>query len=532
MSTLSDVGIDESVDPVQPRPADRIGRRRPERSSGLFRAFWRWHFYASMLVVPILLMLAVTGLIYLFRWQIDPAMHPGILTVQVPAHGAPVPYAAQENAVLGKYPSARIASVQESGGDRSTVFTVKLGEDDTRNVYVNPYTATVLGSLKEEDLLSNLAVQVHGSIVVGSVRDIPLFHDPIAGAPFTVGSIGDRIIELAACWAIVMAITGYYLFVRGRAARLKRLSHGAKAAALRHRHGVVGALLGGGLLMLVVSGLPWTGLWGERVQQWAGGHGLSLWGDDPGATSTLGAALEAVGSSSAPAPWAEGQGTVPTSSTPQASSGSSASAGSGAHAGHDMSGMVMGPDGMRIDVDQAISVARADGLPGPYYVMYPEGKDGVFSVLGDQWHDKANPAFSDVSKERTVHVDQYSGAVAGRYGYSDYSVAAKTVSQGIALHEGRRFGSFNLVATTAFCLGIIFLCISGPLMWWKRRPRSAGLAAPAGRMPIKAAPWLLVPLVLLGVLLPMFGITMLLVLLFDQLVVRRVGALRRALSSS
>lgn len=186
------------------------------------------------------------------------------------------------------------------------------------------------------------------------------------------------------------------------------------------------------------------------------GHGFSLWGEDPGAASTLGEQLEKIGSNSAPAPWAEGAAPLPTSSAPVTGD---------QHAGHG-SGAVSAPRGTGpVTIDQVVAAARADGLAEPYYVMYPEGEDGVFSVLADQWHDKANPAFNDVSYERTVHVDQYSGDVAGRYGYQDYTLAAKTVSQGIALHEGRRFGSFNTVATTAFCLGIIFLCVSGPLMW-------------------------------------------------------------------
>ncbi len=533
-TTTAESTADEKV------PIDGSRSASAARTQGWFRAFWRWHFYASFLVVPILALLAVTGLIYLFRWQIDPAMHPGLLTVQVPAQGAPVSYTTQEQSVLAAFPDAVVASVQEGGQGRSTVFTVKLGsgeadgaEVETRNVYVNPFTAQVLGTLAEGDLLSNLAVQMHGSIIYGSVRDIELFDDPLARVPFTVGSIGDRIIELAACWAIVMTITGYYLFLRGRKASARRAVKGVRAAVLRHRHGVIGATVGGGLLLLVVSGLPWTGLWGERVQQWAGGHGLSLWGEDPGATSTLGEKLEAAGSSSAPAPWAEGQGPVPTSNVGEGSGETgSGAADAGAHAGHDPSAMHSGPGSSTIALDQVFAAARADGLPGPYYVLYPEGEDGVFSVLGDQWHDKANPAFADVTQERTLHLDQYSGEVAGRYGYSDYSVAAKTVSHGIALHEGRRLGSFNLVASAAFCLGVLFLCVSGPLMWWKRRPRGSGLGAPAGRMPIKAAPWLLIPLVLLGVALPMFGISLLVILLFDQLVVRRVGRLRRALSTT
>jgi uncharacterized iron-regulated membrane protein len=474
-----------------------------------------------------MLMLAVTGLIYLYRWQIDPAMHPGVLTVAVPAHGAPLPLSAQEAAVRVAHPHDPITAVQQGAENRATFFTVSLGKNQSRNVYVNPYTAQVLGTLADEDLLSNIAVKIHGNIVFGSLREVAMFHDPIVGKDLVLGDLGDRIIELATCWALVMTLTGYYLFWTGRTARRRRVATGAKAAVLRHRHAAIGAALGGGLLLLVVSGLPWTGLWGGKVQQWASGQGLSLWGDDPGAKSTLGAKLTAIGSNSAPAPWAEGAAPLPTSAS---SSGTSTGdmAGMPGMTGTSTAGMIDG----HVNIDQVVTAARADGLPQPYYVTYPDAKDGVFSVLADQWHDEANPAFNDVSAERTAHVDQYSGQVIARYGYSDYSPAAKVVSQGIALHEGRRFGSFNTVATTGFCLGVIFLCISGPLMWWKRRPRGGGLAAPRGRMPLRAMPWLLGLIVVLGILLPLFGVSLLLVLAFDQLAVHRVPALARILNRS
>lgn len=46
-------------------------------------------------------------------------------------------------------------------------------------------------------------------------------------------------------------------------------------------------------------------------------------------------------------------------------------------------------------------------------------------------------------------------------------------------------------------------------------------------MPLTGSPWLLAGLVLLGVLLPFFGVTLLAALLLDQLVIRRIPALGR-----
>ncbi len=117
-------------------------------------------------------------------------------------------------------------------------------------------------------------------------------------------------------------------------------------------------------------------------------------------------------------------------------------------------------------------------------MIYPvDATGGVYSVFGGQWSNNGNPAESDVSKELTIHVDQYSGqVVGGTYAYADYSALAKTVSQGIALHEGgRRFGPVNTMLTTLFCLAVIFLCLSAPIMWWDPAGGTAsGVAAPPG----------------------------------------------------
>ena len=76
------------------------------------------------------------------------------------------------------------------------------------------------------------------------------------------------------------------------------------------------------------------------------------------------------------------------------------------------------------------------------------------------------------------------------------------------------------------CLAIIAMCVTGPLMWWRRRPRGTGrLGAPRGRMPLRSTPLLVVGLVALGVFLPLFGLSLVAVLLLDQLVLRRVPAL-------
>jgi uncharacterized iron-regulated membrane protein len=153
-------------------------------------------------------------------------------------------------------------------------------------------------------------------------------------------------------------------------------------------------------------------------------------------------------------------------------------------------------------------------------VALPPADDarGVFSVIGY--------AFDAPSDERTVHIDRYGGDVLSTYGFDDYPLLARVVSQGIGLHEGRSLGLWSFWGSAAMCVAIIAMCVTGPLMWWRRRPRGAGrLGAPRGRMPVGRTPLSAVLLVALGLFLPLFGLSLLAVLMLDQLVLRRVPAL-------
>lgn len=273
---------------------------------------------------------------------------------------------------------------------------------------------------------------------------------------------------------------------------------------LRSLHAIIGLPVGLGVLMLVVSGLPWTGVWGAAAQQIASDNGSSLWGEDPGAQSSIGELIESTSGTSAEAGWAIGNGPTGVSEN-------------------------IGP--VTISIDAAIGTARATGAPGPYSVIYPVDETGVFSVLSSQWNDNGNPAESEVSLEQTLHIDQYTGKVVGEYGYDDYTVAAQVVSQGIAVHEGRRAGLVNTVLSTLFCLAVIFLCVSAPIMWWTRRGTASGIAAPRAKLPLWGN-WLLVIVVAaLGLFLPLFGLSLIVIMAFDQLLIRRIPRMKRFFGS-
>ncbi len=47
---------------------------------------WRWHFYAGLFVAPFMILLALTGIIYLFKPQLDPLMYRELMVVEAGHH--------------------------------------------------------------------------------------------------------------------------------------------------------------------------------------------------------------------------------------------------------------------------------------------------------------------------------------------------------------------------------------------------------------------------------------------------------------
>src|SRR3546814_12000439 len=101
-------------------PTNRTSR------AGWFRAFWRWHFYASFAVVPILLVLSVTGLIYLLRFQLEPLLNADVMTVEPHADmDFTQLYSLQLAAVERAHPAANLVSLTDPTvhGSSPSIYT-------------------------------------------------------------------------------------------------------------------------------------------------------------------------------------------------------------------------------------------------------------------------------------------------------------------------------------------------------------------------------------------------------------------------
>ena len=179
-----------------------------------------------------------------------------------------------------------------------------------------------------------------------------------------------------------------------------------------------------------------------------------------------------------------------------------------------------------VQIDGVARFARDLGFAGRFQLNLPVGETGVWTISHDSMSNDGN----DPWRDRTLHIDQYTGNVLADVGYADYSAYAKAMAWGIAFHEGD-MGVWNIALNTLFCLSMIFLPLSGLVMWWKRRPEGARrIAAPPRPRDLPFWKTAAAVMVVLGALFPLAGFMMLAIVVLDWLVVRHVPALRQALS--
>jgi uncharacterized iron-regulated membrane protein len=464
--------------------------------SHFYRVVWRWHFYAGLLVIPFMLILAITGIIYLFRPQLDRLMYRDLLFVQ-PA-GAALPPTQQLEAVRAAHPGAEITTfVPAEAPDRSAAVSLTAKDGRNLSVFVNPYSGKVLGARDEDRNLQAYARKLHGELLIGMA--------------------GDRIVELVACWALVLLISGLYMWWPRKGSRvwgtlLPRLRAGRRTfwRDLHAVPGFWGALI---VIFMILSGLPWSGFWGAQFARLTSYYPAQMWDQVPTSTRLTGSLNQNGGKV---VPWAAEQMPMPQSST----SGHEAHGGHSAPAANPAITAEGIAPGTPVNLDSVVALAQAKGAPAGFSVSLPSGEEGVYTV-------SAFP--NDPAKEITMHVDQYSGKVLADVRWAQYGVVPKAVELGIMLHEGRYFGLANQLLMLFAALTVIFLAITGTVMWWQRRP-AGRIGAPA--MPSNFPLWkgAVAIIAALGIIFPLVGISLVVVLLLDYLVIARVPVLKRALS--
>lgn len=429
----------------------------PVRPKG-YRAVWRWHFYAALWTAPLLIVLTLSGAIYLFDREIDAWWNRDVQTV-APASGlAAVPLARQEAVVLNGHPGAAVLRVRlPFAANEAAIWSVRDAGGAVRDVYLDPARGQVTGERDPALQPTNLVRKVHGTLLGGEV--------------------GSHVVELIACWTLVMMATGVWLWWprkwKARGVVVPRLGAGGRRM-WRDLHAIPAIFNAVLVILLVLTGLPWSAFWGAQFAKL--GEVVPFIAPSPNFHAPPQADPHAMHKMMAPAdpklPWTIRHATMPHGS------------------GH-------GPNGIA-RVEALLPLLDRAHFGEGVRILYPQGPAGVFTV--SYVPDKAEG-------QRTLYVDPGTGHVLGNVGWTDYSPVAKVVEWGVMTHMGRQYGLANQLANLAVCLVLVGSVLAGVVLWWRRRPQGE-FGAPAlqagDRMPggVKAL------LAVLAVLFPLVGATM------------------------
>ena len=144
-------------------------------------------------------------------------------------------------------------------------------------------------------------------------------------------------------------------------------------------------------------------------------------------------------------------------------------------------------------------------------------------ALGDElrlpWTARSDTQNRPLRTDLTL--DAATGRLLSQSHFHDKPALDQAVDYGVAAHEGHLFGLANQLLNLTMAIGLITLSISGFLMWRKRKPADA-LGAPPRLQGPRVATAFVGAVVVLGIILPMFALSLIIVLLTERLLLRRL----------
>lgn len=421
----------------------------------LYRVLWRWHFYAGILCVPFVLTLAISGAIYLFKPQIDQVVAQA--RQDLAATGPRREPNAHIEAALAAVPESNFAYYELPSSDHQAVTIGLTQSDQAILAYINPFTLEVLNTEYSDERFIRLVQGFHGELLMGR--------------------FGSVLVELVACWAIVLVATGLILWwprgSRGFAGVLYPRLRQSKRIFWRDLHAVIGFWIASLTLFLLISGLPWALVWGTAFEQVRKRVEPQLQQD-----------------------WAASE-----------------------HQHHH--GSELSNSSIYLSSD-LLSASHSLNFAPPALLAPSADGTGV-------WTLKSQHQNRPLRANAWLRGD--TGEVLRVQRFADRPLVDRIVGVAIAAHEGQLFGWFNQALGLLTALGLVTLSVSGCIMWWKRRP-AGRLGAPPAMPNTTAARTVAAVILLSSLLLPLLLASLLLVAALEWLLLRRVPVIRNWLGIS
>ena len=450
-----------------PPPPDAPKRPWPD-----YAAVWRWHFYAGLFCLPFFCWLALTGSAYLFRPDIEAWLDRPYESLHL-ARPRPAP-SAEAAAAIAAMPGAVFSRYEPPATVTGAAQIVVTSGGHPWRVIIDPRSIKPMRISRNDRRPMDVIAHLHGQLLLGAR--------------------GSNLVELAGSWGVVMIITGLFLWWPRGTWRLGGLLYPRLAlrgrALLRDLHAVTGLWISLVTLFLLLTGLPWSSFWGSYFT-WARNH----W------TLSAGAPDWSLGGGPEPLPRI-----IPLATDAQKATMSAA----------EMAAMMPAIAPHRANaasIDLAAlnrivpTVARLNPPP-PIWILPPQPGSSDWIVSSQTQNRPQRVAYT---------ISPASSAVTGTRHFAGDDAVNRAVNVAIATHEGQLFGRPNQAILLVNAIGVLLVTISAGVMWWRRRPPHVLGAPPIGARP-RFAPVLMLIVVALGIILPEFGISLVLVLVVDRFV--------------
>ncbi len=400
----------------------------PQLQPSLYRVVWRWHFYAGVIVSPVLIIVAITGALYIFKDELERVMYPGTMFVVPQAES--IPLNRQLAAVEAAYPGWRTDTV-EVDVDPTRATSVRIRKQgQSKRVYVNANSGEIQGAIGDNSFF-RVVLSIHRQLFIGTT--------------------GRVVVELVTCWAIVLLVTGLYLWFPRRRERvwgvlMPRL-RANPYTVLRDLHAIAGALFMPIGITIAATGLVYTLGWGSAYKY---------------ATDLTGEATE----------------------TPRTIRA------------------VASP----LLLDEAVTMTGQHFPAASFIDLQLPSKAGHPLVARARLGERSGPR-----TRATLILDPSTNAIIS-VKTSDQSPALSwwRSTWNYPLHVGSVLGMPTKIIWLFACLVLAALPITGLWMWWKRRPPGrTGFPRRSNRaIPV----WLAAVIGLTGILLPAIGVSILLIM--------------------
>jgi len=391
---------------------------------------WKWHFIAGLIALPFVVLLAITGGVYLFKDNYETPKYKTIKEVEV--KGTSTSFHEQWQLAKTKSGKPLNAMIVPKAKNQATEF-VSGRFSHKSSVFINPYTNAVSGKINPKDSNMHTVRKLHGELLLGK--------------------FGTKIVELVASWLMVLIVTGIYVFwprEKGFKSFFRIRTKQGKRLLFRDLHAVFGFWMSILLFMTLLGGLPWTDVFGDNFK-WV-----------QKATNT-----------GFPKTW-------------------------------DARGIKSAINGDAIALDKMVSLAKTMNLKGELSIGLPKGKAGVYSIY--------NTTF-DLGAQKRFHFDQYSGKQLINHDWADVGFLMRGRMWFMAFHQGQ-FGNWNWFLMLGVSILLAFLAIAALVSYLKRKEKGKW-GTPKVPAQFKATYGIVSIIILLGIIFPLFGASVLLIVLVE-----------------